>query len=130
MSEIRLAIRSQWLLLAAKIGILFAPIVFKMLLFMINLSHVMRKPVYAISEQQRHRSDSASPQSDHRLCCLLLDSIIPLVSISKILSLYLVSVACGQFVSYLVTNPEDRFSCDEAHLIQGYARCLRHDCRK
>ena len=31
-------------------------------------SHVMRKPVYAIWEQQRHRSACTSVQSDQRLC--------------------------------------------------------------
>ena len=29
----------------------------------------MRKPVYAICEQQRHRSACASAQSDQRFCC-------------------------------------------------------------
>ena len=36
-----------------------------------QLSHVGRKPVYAICEQQRCRSDCESAQSDQRLCCLL-----------------------------------------------------------
>ena len=31
------------------------------------MSHVMRKPVFAICEQQRHRSPCASAQSDQRL---------------------------------------------------------------
>ena len=44
------------------------------------------------------------------VCCL--DSIIPLVSISEISSLYLASVA----ESTLVANPEDRFSHDLAHI--------------
>ena len=35
------------------------------------LSHVMRKPVYVICEQQRRRSACASAQSDQHLCCLL-----------------------------------------------------------
>ena len=34
-------------------------------------SHVMRKPVYAICKQQRHRSACTFPQSDQRLCCSL-----------------------------------------------------------
>ena len=45
-----------------------------------------------------------------------LDSIIPLVSISKILSLCLVSVA-EQAGLCLLANTKDRFSCDEAHLM-------------
>ena len=44
-----------------------------------------------------------------------LDSMITLVSISKISSLNLASVA-RQAVSYLVANTEDRFSRDEAHI--------------
>ena len=34
-----------------------------------QLSHVTRKPVYALCEQQRRRSACASAQSDQRLCC-------------------------------------------------------------
>ena len=34
----------------------------------LRMNHVMRNPVYAICEQQRHRS---SAQSDQRLCCSL-----------------------------------------------------------
>ena len=37
-----------------------------------HLSHVMRKPVIAICEQQRRRSACASAQSDQHLCCSLL----------------------------------------------------------
>ena len=36
-----------------------------------NRSHVMRKPVFAICEQQRCRSACASAQSDQHLCCSL-----------------------------------------------------------
>ena len=57
------------------------------------MNHVMVKPVYAICEQQRRRSACASAQSDQRLGCSCLDSIIPLVSISEIASLYLGFVA-------------------------------------
>ena len=46
-----------------------------------------------------------------------LDSIIPLVSISKISSLCLASVAAQASLSLmLVANPENRFSRDEAHI--------------
>ena len=53
----------------------------------------MRKPVYAICEQQRHRSVCASAQSDQRLCRRFQDSIIPLLAIAGISRLWLVSVA-------------------------------------
>ena len=46
-----------------------------------------------------------------------LDNIIPWVSISKISSLHLASVAVhASFESYLVENHKGRFSCDEAHV--------------
>ena len=67
----------------------------------------MTKAVYALCEQQRCRSAFV-------VCCL--DSIIPLVSLSKISSLYLASVAVQTGVSYLVANPEDRFSRDKAQI--------------
>ena len=37
----------------------------------LHMSHIMRKPVYAICEQQRRRSACTSAQSDQRLCCSL-----------------------------------------------------------
>ena len=49
-----------------------------------NMSHVTRKPAYAICEQQRCRSACASAQSDHRLFVRCLDSIIPLLAIATI----------------------------------------------
>ena len=41
------------------------------LAFWFHMSHVMRKLVFAICEQQRRRSACASMQSDQRLCCSL-----------------------------------------------------------
>ena len=35
----------------------------------VQMSHIMRKHVYAICKQQRHRSACASAQSDECLCC-------------------------------------------------------------
>ena len=46
-----------------------------------------------------------------------LDSIITLVSIQEISSFWLVSVAEQAGLSYLVANPEDRFSRELAHFI-------------
>ena len=48
------------------------------------------------------------------VCCL--DSIIPLVSIPKISRLASLCSWAGWFESYLVLDPEDRFSCDVAYL--------------
>ena len=58
-------------------------------LSMYNWSHLMTKPVYVTCEQQRHIS--ACAVSAFVVRCL--DSIIPLVSISEISSIYLASVA-------------------------------------
>ena len=57
------------------------------------LSHVMRKPVYAICEQQRRRSACDPRNLTSTFVVRCLDSIIALVSISEISSLYLASVA-------------------------------------
>ena len=57
------------------------------------LIYVMRKPVYAICEQQRHRSDCASTQSDQHHCVLCLDIIIPLIAIAEISRLQHVPLA-------------------------------------
>ena len=43
----------------------------------------MRKLVYAICKQQRCRPACVSAQSDQHHCCLLLDSIILTLAISK-----------------------------------------------
>ena len=79
----------------------------------------MRKPVYAICEQQRRRSACPSAQSDQRLCCSLSRQYN--ISSFYILNFKTLGSFCGcadRFVSYLVENPEDRFSCDEAQLKQ------------
>ena len=62
-------------------------------IFYIYMSHIMRKNVLALCEQRRCRSACASAQSDQRLCFHCLDSVILLVSISEISSLYLTAVA-------------------------------------
>ena len=75
----------------------------------------MRKSVFAICEQQRCSSACAFAQRSliSAFVVRCLDSIISLVSISEISSLYLASVA-GQpgFLSHLVGN-----SKDGAHMI-------------
>ena len=53
----------------------------------------MRKPVYAICEQQNRRSACASAQSNQHFCFHCLDSIIPKLAKSEISRLQLVSVA-------------------------------------
>ena len=86
-------------------------------------SHVMRKPAFAICEQQRRRSACTSAQSDQHLCCSLprqyntssfyIWSFKPLASFCS---------WADWFESYLVANPEDRFSHDVAQeLIKIYS---------
>ena len=77
----------------------------------------MRKLAFAICEHQTKRSACASAQSDQGFC-------YPLLRQDNTSSFYiqnfkpLASFCCcaGQFESYLVGNPEDRFSRDEAHI--------------
>ena len=78
----------------------------------------MRKPVFALCGQQRRKSACASAQSDQHLCCLLLRQYN--TCSCYVLNLKTLASFCGctgRFVSYLVANPEDRFSRDEAHTI-------------
>ena len=79
------------------------------------MSHVMKKPIYATCEQQRRRLACASAQSDEHLCC----SLPGLYNISSFYirnSKPLASFCgcAGRFETYLVENPEDRFSRDVA----------------
>ena len=89
------------------------------------VSHVMRKPVLCLCEQQGtdQPAHSQSLISTFIVCCL--DSIIPLVSFIRNFKTLTSFCGCaGRFVSYLVANPEDRFSCDKAHV--AYLRfCLK-----
>ena len=87
-----------------------------------HLSHIMTKPVLP------HANNKGTDQPAHPRSLIsaffvrCLDSIIPLVSISEISSFYLAFFGCtGRFVSYLVANPEDRFSRDEAYLSVCYS---------
>ena len=77
------------------------------------MSHVMRKPVYAICEQQRCRSACACVQSDQRLCFSLPGKY----NISTCYSWNFKTLAsfcswADWFECNLVANPEDRFSRD------------------
>ena len=81
-----------------------------------ELSQVKRKPVFAICEQQRHRSACTSAQSDQHLCCSLPGwnntSSCYSQNFKTLASIY---SWAGTFESYLVENPEDR-SHDGAQL--------------
>ena len=82
-----------------------------------DLSHIMRKPIYAICEQQRRRSACASVQSDQHHCCSLPRQYsICSCYVQNLKALASFCSWAGRFESYLVTNHEDRFSRDVAHL--------------
>ena len=72
----------------------------------------MRKPVFAICEQQRHNPRSLI--SAFVVHCL--DSTIPILAKSKSSRLHLASEAEQAGLSTRLQTPEDRFSHDEAHL--------------
>ena len=77
----------------------------------------MRKPVYAVCEQQRRRSACASAQSDQRLCCSLPRSHDTSSFYTRNFKPLLSFCGCaGWFESTLVADPEDRFSRDEAQM--------------
>ena len=85
----------------------------------------MRKPAYAICEQQRRKSACASAQTDQHICCSLPRSYnIYRFYIGNFMPLARVCGCAGQFVSYLVENPEDRFSRDEAQMVVNVALYL------
>ena len=91
------------------------------------MSHIMRKPVYAICEQQGRRSACASAQSDQHLCCSLptqyntssyyIWNLKPLPSFCG---------CAGWFESTLVANSEDRFSRDVACIKPVQIQCVSH----
>ena len=77
----------------------------------------MTKPAFAICEQQRRRSACASAQSDQHLYCSLPRSYnTSSFYTQNFKSLASFSCRAGWFESYLVADPEDRFSRDEAYL--------------
>ena len=83
---------------------------------------------YVICEQQRRRS-AAHPRSlISSLVIHCLDSVMSLVSATKISSLMLASVAEQASLSLTWSEtPVDTFSHDEAHVL---VRIRIHDCRE
>ena len=83
-----------------------------------HMSYIMRKLVFAVCEQRRRRSACASRQSDERLCYSMPRYYN--TSFFYIRNFKTLSNLCGcadWFESYLVENPEDKFSRDKAHII-------------
>ena len=81
----------------------------------VYLSLVVRKPVYAIYEQQ----GADQPAYPHSLISFFdvhcLNNIIAILAKSKISRLACLCNLAGRFESYLVANPKDGFSHDMAH---------------
>ena len=80
------------------------------------LSLVIRKPVFALCEQQRRRSACTSAQSDQHLCCSFLRQYN--TCSCYVLNFKTIASLCGcagRFESYLVANDKDRFSRDEVN---------------
>ena len=78
----------------------------------------MRKPEFCICENKDADQLRGNREADQRLCFRYTDSTIPLLPNSEISSLYPSSVAvqpglCGTWSE----NPDDRFSHNEANLI-------------
>ena len=76
------------------------------------------KTRFAIREQQRRRSGCASAQSDQRLCYSLLRYY-------NTFSLWLVSIAAQAGLNLTWSNPEDRFSHDEAQLLYYWEKKMK-----
>ena len=77
------------------------------------------KMCHVICEQQRRKPACASAQSDQRLCFRCLDGVMSLVSVIKISSLMLASVAEQASLSLTWSEtPEDMFSHYEVHFIK------------
>ena len=89
----------------------------------------MRKPVFAICEQQRCKSACASVQSDQSFVVHCLDSIIPILAIAKSSTLASLCSWAGQFESTLVANPAG-FYRDEAQTVMCRGQTNSSSCSR
>ena len=89
-----------------------------------HISLVMRKPVFAICKQQRCRSACTSAQYDQHHCYSLPKYYTSSFYVRNFKPLASFCGCAGQIESYPVANPEDRFSHDEAHILQDLPSVL------
>ena len=85
------------------------------------MSRVVRKPAFCICENKDADQLCSNCTADQRLCFRYSDSTIPVLT-SSIQMFKPLAILCGctaRFVSYLVGNPVDRFSHNEAQIIYG-----------
>ena len=80
------------------------------------VSHVMRKPAFCLHENTDADQLPGNLPADQHLGFHNTDSTIPLLLLSRF-EISSLNGCMAQFVPDLVRNPEDRFSCDQAHLI-------------
>ena len=74
----------------------------------------MRKQAFCICENKDADQLCGNREANQRLCSRYIDSTIPLLSKSESLAIF-----CGstfRFVLYLVGNPEDRLTHNEARI--------------
>ena len=82
-----------------------------------SMSRVMTKPVYAIYANNKGADQPAHPRSlISAFVFRCVDSIPSSCYIRNFKILASLCLWAGRVESYLVTNPEDRFSRDEAHM--------------
>ena len=81
----------------------------------------MRKQGFCICENKDADQLRANRKADQRICFRYIDSTITLLPKYEISSLAILCGFTAWFVWDLVGNPEDRFSHNEAHILQGEA---------
>ena len=80
------------------------------------MSCVMRKPAFCICKNKDADQLCSNLAADQHLCFRYIDSTIPLLPKFGIAKLY-----PAWFVSDLVVNPKDRFSCDRADMVLSFS---------
>ena len=79
----------------------------------------MREPAFCICKNKDADQLRGNREADQRLCFRYSDSIIPLLPKSENFKPLAIFCDCtARFVSDQVRNPEDRFSQNEAQIIQ------------
>ena len=80
-----------------------------------QMSRVMRKPTFCIWENKDADQLRGNPEADQRLCFRYTVQSLYFLNLKFPASSHLLWLY-SRFVSDLVENPEDRFSCDTAQI--------------
>ena len=86
----------------------------------------MRKPAFCICENKDADQLRSNGEADQRLCFRHIDTAIPLLSKSKIASLYPSVAEQPGLCRTLSKTPEDRFSHNEAQMIKFMVQTVIH----